>query len=125
MMIDWTKPVEVVHIDGKVSLAMVQLGEVMGSCHRVYELDTDNGPWWAEADTGEIQPGIGWVRNRAESITDELACTELSEQPTLRDRFAMAALTGFMASDGCFGVKNDPKIVWAIADAVLAARGDK
>jgi hypothetical protein len=47
------------------------------------------------------------------------------QQPTLRDRFAMAALTGSLADDAEIPVHNAPVVArwcYAIADAMLAAR---
>ena len=45
------------------------------------------------------------------------------EQPTLRDRFAMAALTGLLANPGETG-KDAAKRAYGFADAMLAARKD-
>ena len=53
----------------------------------------------------------------------------LANMPTLRDRFAMAALTGFIAGDHPDSPWPDPQTVakraYAVADAMLAEREGK
>jgi len=52
----------------------------------------------------------------------ELSCIELPEQPTLRDRFAMAALTGLIIGDKVHGPVSIVDDAYRVADAMMAAR---
>lgn len=45
----------------------------------------------------------------------------MSDQKTLRDEFAMAALSGMLASD-TQTMKEFARLSWEMADAMLAAR---
>ena len=47
------------------------------------------------------------------------------EQPTLRDQFAMAALTGMMATNSTNDVMAYVRDAYKMADAMLAAREEK
>jgi hypothetical protein len=49
------------------------------------------------------------------------------EWPTLRDQFAMAALTGFMGSGDCATGNHDAtaRLAYRFADAMLEARKEK
>ncbi len=53
-----------------------------------------------------------------------LVCECSTAVPTLRDQFAMAALTGLLAYQGPVTEPNDTKYVYKYADAMLAARAD-
>jgi len=59
--------------------------------------------------------------------TESIITRTIVEQVTLRDQFAMAALTGFMAS-GDAAIGNDgpiAKLAYRFADAMLEARREK
>ena len=61
-------------------------------------------------------------------MTSEMAQAKyMIEQATLRDQFAMAALTGYCAYNGYIG--HDPAFrahhAYTMADAMLAAREEK
>jgi len=100
--------------------------------------DTNEAPYWAEPemdafvgiatvkaamrdkfriyeDDGEWEYGNQWA---------ELAEPKNTETPTLRDQFAMAALTGLLASGAKGGGTKDPHEIvsiaaYAVADAML------
>ena len=94
-MIDWTKPLEL--MDGtpvRLETPAEMKGIFGGTNPDIH------GDYWIVKMDGSSLPGDACqrpdttkVRNRAE-YEAELSCIELPEQPTLRDRFAMAALTG-------------------------------
>ena len=50
--------------------------------------------------------------------------SELQERPTLRDQFAMAALTGYVSNHDEFFVDDVVKSCYIIADVMLAARDE-
>ena len=126
MSIDWTKPLEVVYDDGQVTDAKLVDGE-LADCHRVHD---GTNVWWAEKSDGQIIPCGHRVRNRAdpETVTPEIAFLT-DEQPTIRDQFAMAALTGILASEDYGAAQNfyhgasAATRSYEIADAMLAERG--
>jgi len=64
----------------------------------------------------------------SQAFSEHLNC-EHKEQPTLRDRFAMAALTGLMANseyrDCTTTHEEDARECYQLADAMLLARSDK
>jgi len=45
------------------------------------------------------------------------------ERPTLRDQFAMAALTGLLMGGGCGGFKEAAEASFELADAMMKERG--
>ena len=47
------------------------------------------------------------------------------EQPTLRDRFAMAALTGLIAAETWSGHRERAEEAYRVADLMLAVRKEK
>jgi hypothetical protein len=55
---------------------------------------------------------LEWFGGRLDDITDRLPC--------LRDRFAMAALQGLLASD--IKVNDSAEIAYVVADKMLAER---
>ena len=63
------------------------------------------------------------------TATDRNANIEqvVAEKPTLRDQFAMAALTGYCAYNGYVGQEPEfrARYAYAMADAMLAAREEK
>ena len=61
-------------------------------------------------------------------MTSEMAQAKyMIEQATLRDQFAMAALTGYCAYNGYVGQEPEfrARYAYAMADAMLAAREEK
>lgn len=89
--------------------------------------------WWTFSDAAEF-----YLRDMERMARDAERHREMMEQARqldaaqarreLRDRFAMAALTGMMASrnPSCpqFHPEDDAAYVYAVADAMLKARGD-
>jgi hypothetical protein len=78
---------------------------------------------------GEVLVGVdtqpGWTLLRFENR--HTVALEAPQEPTLRDRFAMAALTGYIAQYGARtdGEKTAARTAYALADAMLAARVPK
>jgi hypothetical protein len=65
------------------------------------------------------------VRTQADDRVAELLIHYFEtapERPTLRDQFAMAALTGLLAS-GNFGPNTSPKLAYEVANAMMKERG--
>ncbi len=65
------------------------------------------------------------IHNRVLSEAEVQAKYQLSEQPTLRDQFAMAALTGYLASmpeDANMRSELIARAAYLLADAMLKAR---
>lgn len=64
----------------------------------------------------------------AQAREDALLAEKAQARAELRDRFAMAALTGLLASRNPqsprFHPEDDAAYVYAVADAMLKARGD-
>ena len=70
------------------------------------------------------------LENVLDRFTYNLGCeltARAEQQPTLRDRFAMAALTGLLAGDSVGGLSANGAAYGAyeIADAMLEARKPK
>jgi hypothetical protein len=59
--------------------------------------------------------------------TDSIITHTIVEQVTLRDQFAMAALTGFMGSGDCATGNHDAtaRLAYRFADAMLETRKEK
>lgn len=120
-MIDWSKPLEL--MDGTpVRLDPDERAPDEFGGHWVCREDgklitCPGGMEWCSLSiepNGEFE-GKAFVRNRAEPTPETL---------TLRDQFAMAALTGIMAtdSDGEHAEEWVAKRAYHLADAMLTAR---
>lgn len=111
--IDWTKPIEWVNSAGDVFNAEF----VMVSEFGLRTIATPHGNIYCN-DRGELVGGIpGCVRNRA---------TETEPAKTLRDQFAMAALSGMLSDYRVVMVDRTGATVasaaYEYADAMLEAR---
>ena len=116
--IDWTKPLEL--MDGTpVRLFPYPGKEPDGGGHYNVDIaDGDPNLWFVDAD-GTCN-GEPFLRNRAEPEPQIASYIEnFSEYPTLRDRFAMAALATIESrTPPDFAAKR----AYAIAEAMLAER---
>lgn len=121
MTVDWTKPIEL-HDGTPVWLA-----------HRGYHggpNPDDDGHYWIEGEDGyreclgSSEFAASKVRNRIEpvSATAELARIKLPEQPTLRDQFAMAFLTGQAFNVTIWLPEKMAEQAYMYADAMLVER---
>lgn len=111
MTIDWNKPLEL--LDG--TPVMVVMGSASGPPGVGPSKDTSHRwllghpEYPCGCHVSENDPS--WLRNRKEV------------EPTLRDQFAMAALTGFCAPDDDWEDYETMAIhAYRVADAMLAAR---
>lgn len=126
-MIDWTKPLEL--MDG-TPVRLRARGGLDGK-----NPDT-GGDYWIEGANGErletrcvSNEGLGrydqlYVRNRLVSPPATDNAVEKEPTETLRDRFAMAALTGLLAADAsplAFSLAS--RHAWLMADKMMAERG--
>lgn len=106
-MIDWTKPIEWVCNDGKV-FPVIGVTTDNGGTYPV-AIEVEYGTLHATA-SGELASDVGIIRNVSAAVPVEL-----------RDRFAMAAITGL--SGGPFAhAENIARQAYAIADAMIAER---
>lgn len=116
MTIDWTKPLEL--IDG-TPVRLFPYARRQPDCGGDYHVDVgygDDNLWFVREDG--TRDGAPFLRNRQPAA--ELV-VPTPERPTLRDRFAMAALTGIL-SRSVFAGAGGAREAYAMADAMLAAR---
>ncbi|MET0375647.1 MAG: hypothetical protein ABW128_15495 [Rhizorhabdus sp.] len=122
-MIDWTKPVETLN---GLPIEVVRIHEDGGATIKGLPVDNEVGReigpegWWDYYSDGTVANDfLPDLRNTA---TAELVSMDY---PTLRDRFAMAALTGLYARGGVEAPMEEmAKDCYRIADAMLRARGE-
>ena len=125
MTVDWNKPLEL--MDGTPVVLADRNGRDWGGTNP----DSD-GHYWVKLPNGYQRcvgdDGVGDIRNRAEpAATPEIevgnvSFSSVSEVATLRDQFAMAAISGVMTNDPEItddGLAND---CYRIADAMMQAR---
>lgn len=120
-MIDWTKPLELLN---GTPVWLAATGFAGGPN------PDEDGDYWVEGPDG-YRECVGnasadcMVRNRIEptDATAELACIELPEQPSIRDRFAMAAMALMMPGRGCsVSFERVAMDAYNLADAMMAER---
>jgi hypothetical protein len=84
--------------------------------------------WWTTQDVFDVWENTREAREkeRKEREKEWFAACKEQERQELRDRFAMAALTGMLAyPHGVAMPEQIAKRSWDCADAMLKARGDE
>lgn len=126
MTIDWTKPIETVPCERNPNPVPCEFAGMYGGTASYFI----RGDWFAPHGGNQIDPddeGCPWYHTGYDNLPKlrnvETTGTTADETPTLRDQFAMAALTGIM-TDASFRyhIEDAADAAYRAADAMMQAR---
>lgn len=117
MTIDWTKPLEL--MDGtpvRLETPAEMKGAFGGTNPDIH------GDYWIVKMDGSSLPGDGCQRPDTTKVRNRATPEPETPTKTLRDEFAMAALTGLIIGDKVHGPVSIVDDAYRAADAMMAAR---